>query len=175
MKFILSGKITNSMSNKTSKEYISVLEITDEFNKKNGTGLKQVFAINIFPVFSFVYNKEKNTIKIATYYIIGYDQRTNKINIFFDQTKRFEVMHNGCRGLSRQINEYNADNNFKIKDLINICENLAPIAPTGYFANNNYIYRTSLDKINGQCKTELIKVVQSNDPVDICNEMNKLR
>lgn len=174
IKLIFNGNITNSMNISTAETYDCIKDITDEFNKNEGTNFKQVFAINIFPPHSFVFNSKNKNIKIATYYIVGHDGVNNKIHIFYDFKKIFGGMDsNGCRRLSRQINEYNAnDDPHNIKDIFIICDNLAPICSLGHYAIGNCIYEITLDKINEPKKNKFIKIV--NDNTELIKELFSL-
>lgn len=105
-----------------------IKEITDNFNKEYDTSFKRVFAVNVFPQIAFIYDPDKKSLKIATYYIIGYDDINDKINIFQSIGGIFKTQHYGNRGLSKQIEKYNNNaTNYKIGDIPQICEHYAPI------------------------------------------------
>lgn len=169
--FILRGNITNSMNMDELKKYKCLTESTEEFNNDYGTTFAQVFFINIFPPHAFVYNKDTKTVKIATYYILGIEENKT-IHIMFGFEPKFSIFHSGSRGLESQINEYNDKNEYKVTDIPQICENLAPIASTGYFGIGNCICKTSLEKINGPKKTEVVKYVESD--IEMKQELLKL-
>jgi hypothetical protein len=168
--FILKGKITNSIDIKSASKYECILDVTKEFNSDYRTSFKKVFFVNIFPQHAFVFNKDTKTVKIATYYILGINE--DKIHVMFGYGNKFNIMHCGSRGIDQQINKYNNDNDYKVTDIPKICENLAPILSTGYAAIGNCIYKTSLDNINDERKTEVIKYVDSEE--DLLRELSRL-
>lgn len=158
IQLILNGNISNSINIDDAVKYICVLNITDEFNTGNGTNLKEVYAINVFPKFSFIYKAKENDVKISTHYILGYDERTDNdnVNVFSDCKKRFSMMHNGSRGYDDQIYEYNNRTVHKISGILEICNNLGPIISTGKFFINGDEYETTLEKIDDRKEIKLI-------------------
>lgn len=169
--FLVNGTIQSR-----SNDMNCIVDITNKFNNEQGTHFDKVFAINVFPIVSIIYTHKTNTVKIATYYVLGCNG--NKVNIFFGCDEIFDVMHNGCRGLQKYIEEYNDSNaSFDIDDFFHICENLGPIfyGPHYFYALNTSIYEVRILKINKPRQCTLFTNVENQDDVHLtlC-ELNKL-
>jgi hypothetical protein len=146
-------------------------DITNDFNIKYKTHFNLVYAINVFPYHSFITLFPSEETKICVSYILGI---SDKLNVFFDNTMRFQTIYN-CRGFQKQIIKYNMCNNFKLVDIFNICDNISPIIGEGYYASGNNIYKYSLDNINEPGQNKYIKTVdESNDELATIKELFKL-
>lgn len=91
----------------------NVKEITKQYNEEYNTSFEEVYAINVFPGFTFICRKNKK-IELATYYIVAYDKTKQYLHIFFDNK---DIFLEKLYPYKEYIDMFNNYNDFDMKDL----------------------------------------------------------